>query len=192
MTSAINPNLISVTFPVAGRDNDSQGFRNNFAEIVGNFTTAASEITALQTNGIDVSLTTNDLIHTTLDRGIYLRSAKAYTTQASVSGTVNIDLENGTVHKITLSADGTITFINWPSYGSTQVYSSVIVILSGVSGSPVNVNFASQGPSTPQPVILEDTISSVTVDNTALKVFEAWTVDQGTNTFLRSLGMYTL
>ena len=36
MASSINPNNISVTFPVAGQDNDSQGFRDNFNNIQNN------------------------------------------------------------------------------------------------------------------------------------------------------------
>ena len=30
MTSSINPNNIDGTYPIAGQDNDSQGFRDNF------------------------------------------------------------------------------------------------------------------------------------------------------------------
>jgi hypothetical protein len=52
MTSAINPSTISTTFPIAGQDNDSQGFRSNFAAIVADFTTAANEISALQSSAI--------------------------------------------------------------------------------------------------------------------------------------------
>jgi predicted acyltransferase (DUF342 family) len=48
MSSNINPNNINGNFPVAGQDNDSQGFRDNFTNILNNFSFAASEITALQ------------------------------------------------------------------------------------------------------------------------------------------------
>ena len=33
MASSITPTNISVTFPIAGQDNDSQGFRDNFNNI---------------------------------------------------------------------------------------------------------------------------------------------------------------
>ena len=33
MASNINPNNIDGTYPVAGQDNDSQGFRTNFTNI---------------------------------------------------------------------------------------------------------------------------------------------------------------
>jgi hypothetical protein len=48
MSSNINPNNINGNFPVAGQDNDSQGFRDNFTNILNNFSFAATEITDLQ------------------------------------------------------------------------------------------------------------------------------------------------
>jgi hypothetical protein len=48
MTSLINPLNIDSTFPVAGQDNDTQGFRDNFTNIQNNFSVAANEITTLQ------------------------------------------------------------------------------------------------------------------------------------------------
>lgn len=48
MASNINPNNINGNYPVAGQDNDSQGFRDNFTNISNNFSFAATEISALQ------------------------------------------------------------------------------------------------------------------------------------------------
>jgi hypothetical protein len=50
MASNINTNNIDVTYPIAGQDNDTQGFRTNFNNIQNNFITAASEISHLQGN----------------------------------------------------------------------------------------------------------------------------------------------
>ena len=47
MASSIDTSTIDATYPVAGIDNDSQGFRDNFNSIKTNLTTAGSEITAL-------------------------------------------------------------------------------------------------------------------------------------------------
>jgi hypothetical protein len=52
MTSAINPNNIDGAYPVAGQDNNSQGFRDNFTNTKTNFAYAADEITDLQNNAI--------------------------------------------------------------------------------------------------------------------------------------------
>jgi hypothetical protein len=48
MTSNINPNNINTAYPVAGQDNNTEGFRRNFTNIKLNFQEAANEITALQ------------------------------------------------------------------------------------------------------------------------------------------------
>ena len=57
MSSNINPNTINITYPIAGQDNDTQGFRDNFSSIKNNFSVAQTEITALQSNSA-ISLTT--------------------------------------------------------------------------------------------------------------------------------------
>ena len=50
MASNIIPSNIDITYPIAGQDNDTQGFRTNFTNIRNNFTQAAKEITDLQGN----------------------------------------------------------------------------------------------------------------------------------------------
>ena len=52
MASNINANNIDGTYPIAGVDNDSQGFRTNFTNIKNNFTYAKNEITDLQAKAI--------------------------------------------------------------------------------------------------------------------------------------------
>ena len=49
MASSITTTNIDATFPVAGQDNSSQGFRDNFTASKNNFTYAKSEIETLQT-----------------------------------------------------------------------------------------------------------------------------------------------
>ena len=52
MASSIVPGNIDGTFPIAGQDNSSQGFRDNFTATKNNFTTTKSEIEALQTSSV--------------------------------------------------------------------------------------------------------------------------------------------
>ena len=47
--STISPNLNS-NYPIAGQDNDTQGFRTAWVNIDANFTAAAADITALEGN----------------------------------------------------------------------------------------------------------------------------------------------
>jgi len=58
MASNINATDIDITYPVAGQDNDTQGFRTNFTVIQENFNIAASEISSLQANSASYATTT--------------------------------------------------------------------------------------------------------------------------------------
>jgi hypothetical protein len=49
MASNINPANLDINFPIAGQDNDTQTFRDNFSATRNNFLTAKTEISALQT-----------------------------------------------------------------------------------------------------------------------------------------------
>ena len=52
MTSLVNPYNINGNYPIAGQDNDSQGFRDNFTNIKNNFIYAKSDIEDLQSKVI--------------------------------------------------------------------------------------------------------------------------------------------
>lgn len=59
MASEINDTSIDETYPVAGIDNDTQGFRDNFNIIKQNFITSKSEITDLQDNTVKITENNN-------------------------------------------------------------------------------------------------------------------------------------
>ena len=52
MASSLSPSSIDATFPVAGQDNDSQGFRDNFNQIKTDLTNAKSELENLQSTAV--------------------------------------------------------------------------------------------------------------------------------------------
>ena len=75
MASNVNPNNIDGTYPIAGQDNDSQGFRTNFTNIKNNFIYSKAEIEDLQAKAVLKS----GLTGTTLDNnmaGSTFRSAE--------------------------------------------------------------------------------------------------------------------
>ena len=59
MASKIVPGNVDGTYPKAGRDNSSQGFRDNFTSIKNNFTEAQGEINDMQTNKANLNATNN-------------------------------------------------------------------------------------------------------------------------------------
>jgi hypothetical protein len=127
MTSGINYSTINAQFPVAGKDNDSQGFRDNFAATKAALSVAYTEISALQGNALlaaDLATSStpvvNDLLQSTISNGIFTKFYGKYyaaTNNSGTSGPLNIDLTNGPVQKVILAANVTLTFTNWPEAG---------------------------------------------------------------------------
>jgi hypothetical protein len=133
MTSAINPNNIDGTYPVAGQDNNSQGFRDNFTNIKTNFQYAEDEITDLQNNVILKSA----LSGTTLDNdmlGSLLYNVElgdlGYTRLAlgTTGGSVTLNYAVGTYQTMTTNASTSLGFSNWPSAGvAGEIYFQITV-----------------------------------------------------------------
>jgi len=122
MASNINPNNIDGTYPVAGVDNDSKGFRSNFTNIKNNFTYAKSEITDLQNKAILKSALTG----TSLDNnfaGALISSAEIKDFRetrydfGSISGAVTLNHGNGHYQTVTISGSISVAFTNWPAAG---------------------------------------------------------------------------
>ena len=122
MTSLINPNNIDGAYPVAGQDNNSQGFRDNFTNIKTNFQFAEDEINDLQNKVVLKSA----LIGQSLDNnmnGALLESARIQNfsatkvTQTATSGTITINYANGHYQTLSTSANVTLAFSNWPATG---------------------------------------------------------------------------
>jgi hypothetical protein len=127
MTSAINPNNIDTAYPVAGQDNNTQGFRDNFTFIKNNFAAAANEITALQnTSAIKGSSSVNDFAGGLIyDAKIQDLSATAVNL-GSVAGTVTVNYAAGHYQQMITSGSITLAFSesSWPAagrYGSVRL-----------------------------------------------------------------------
>jgi hypothetical protein len=114
MTSAIVANTIDANFPVAGVDNDSQGFRDNFNVIKTGLSTAASEITTLQDTTAKIN-GTNNFNGNILDNLVLSRAwGGAY--QTTATSNLAVSLTNGEYQLIEVAgADRLITFEGWPS-----------------------------------------------------------------------------
>jgi hypothetical protein len=121
MSSNINPNNIDGTYPIAGQDNNSQGFRDNFTQTKVNFQYAADEITALQDNAIlKAPLTqggtvTNNMGGTLLYDATMQDFAATRVDLGSVSGTCTINYASGHYQTVTISSGITLAFTNFPA-----------------------------------------------------------------------------
>jgi hypothetical protein len=124
MASNINPNNIDTAYPIAGQDNDSQGFRDNFTNIKTNFEYAESEIDDLQSKVLLKSALTGSTLDNDL-AGAVLENAKLVGTRytkadtANTSGTISIDFSAAQYHKVgVVTGNATLSFSNIPSAGN--------------------------------------------------------------------------
>lgn len=151
MTSNINPNNIDGAYPVAGQDNNSQGFRTNFTNTSTNFQYAADEITDLQNKAVLKAALTG----TTLDnnmQGSLLYNAQLQQMSETVvslgtlSGSVTIDFSAGSYQTVTTNSSISLAFTNWPAAGNAGSVSVVVTITNTAYTltlpSAVNVNNA--------------------------------------------------
>ena len=115
MASNITPGNIDGTYPKAGQDNSSQGFRDNFTEIKTNFTTAATEITALQANKASLNAS-SDFSNNEVTRAKLKNNSETVYAHGSVSdGSVTLNHGNGHYQTLTITADTTFAFSNFPT-----------------------------------------------------------------------------
>jgi hypothetical protein len=123
MTSAINPNDIDGTYPVAGQDNNSQGFRDNFTNTKTNFQYAANEITDLQTNVVLKAALTgtaldNDMGGSPLSNANISDFSAVAAILGTLSGTVAINYVAGHYQTVTTGGSISLSFTNWPAAGN--------------------------------------------------------------------------
>ena len=181
MTSQINPNDINGAYPVAGQDNNSQGFRTNFTNTVTNFQYAADEITDLQSKSVLKAALTG----TTLDNNMngsplynFLAKEVSQTTSliGSTSGSVTLNWANGSYQTLTTSGDIVLGFSNFPASG---VAASIVL--------QINVQNTAHTLQLPTAVTigtanLQGSVPStriITFSTTGIYTFEFSTVDGG-------------
>ena len=122
--STINTNPINVNYPVPGVNNNSQGFRDNFASIVTNLDIAATELTDLQNKvvvkqALTGAVVNNDMANTLISNASTLGfRATTYNLGNALAGTVLVNASLADVHYGTVAANTTINFGSWPPTGT--------------------------------------------------------------------------
>ena len=189
--SSINPNNIDGTYPIAGQDNDSQGFRDNFTNIKNNLTFAKTEIedlagkvllksalsgTTLSNDMNNVQLINPQLLqvtHTTNDIG-----------STGISGAKTVDWEDGHFQYFETSGDVTLTLDGWPTSGFWT--NLILEVTPGTAGDelvlPSEVTVGTGA--------LTDYHSgntTITFSTTDVKQYEFSTYDNGTTVAIRPL-----
>jgi len=135
MTSQINPNNIDGAYPVAGQDNNSQGFRDNFTNTSTNFQYAADEITDLQNKAVLKAALTgttlnNDMGTSVLSNATLQNMAYTSTSLGTLSSTVTLNYSLGPTFSFTTNGPAQLAFTNLPAAGVTAAWSVAITVAS--------------------------------------------------------------
>jgi hypothetical protein len=186
MASNINTTSIDETYPVAGQDNNSQGFRDNFTTIKNNFVTAKTEIETLQTNTAKLNAA-NNFANNTITGAKLINNTTAFYGAGTITTPQNISIDNGNFQSFIVGANLTLTLTDWPTVSNAM--SSVIVELrsDGVARTVVwsteNAGLIYKDSAFPTPFI-------VNVDEDPMYV-EFWTYNQGATVFAKYLGTFS-
>lgn len=170
-------NQINTHFPVAGEDNDSQGFRTNFSNIQNAFATTSDEITNLQINAVSLSAT-NDFGDNVIKRAAFQDCSQVINDLGTIApGAVTLDYTLGSYQYGTAYASGTTyTFnvTNWPPSGKLG---TIRIGVSTTSSGSLKLGFSGGTIS----LLSTSTSLPVTYTQTNPIVWELFTVDGGTN-----------
>lgn len=197
MASLVNPFNINGNYPIAGQDNDSQGFRDNFTNIKNNFIFIKQEVEDMQSKVILKSA----LSGSSLDNNFLGSQVKNIQTKnltetvydwgevgAATATEIQLDLALGNIHK--LNATGAIkinaVIKNWPSalqYSRLMLYINISTVTNTLElPSTLTTDLAGI------PGLREIASSKlITFTDAGDYIFEFSSVDSGTTIFVREL-----
>ena len=186
MASNIVPGNIDGAFPVAGQDNSSQGFRDNFTAIKNNFTQTKTEIEDLQTNKADTDANTsfNDNV---VSRAVLKDCGETVYAFGTTGGSITLNHENGHYQTLTTNAAVTLAFTNFPSGSMGRIilditYASTAHTLTVTSATLAADNVTGFDAGT----------NIVTISTAGRYLYEFVTPDGGTTVLMHQIGkLYT-
>ena len=193
MASLVNPSNINGNFPIAGQDNDSQGFRDNFTNIRNNFAFIKSEVEDLQNKAILKTALTGSALDNNF-QGSQLKNVqfKDYSETVNdwgnTAGEIQLDYALGNVHKVYTVDSVTINAVIKNPPGTLQFSRLLLYItISNTSHTLTIPNTIATELSGIAGLRKIGGVNVINFTETGSYVFEFATVDQGVNFFVRDL-----
>lgn len=205
MTSAINYNGVDSNFPLAGQDNDSQGFRDNFTYIRDGLAVANSEISELQKKvllkfplGVEPALGDeipegNDLGFSRLSNVITTNVYNLAYTPAGAevsSPTVNISADGRAYYRFVVgNGMNTIGFSHWPVDLDQQPVYTKLRVEFVCDGNARTVAFAVPGVKYISG-LADASITTTGVDGESI-IIDVWSYNAGETIYFAKIGDFT-
>ena len=183
-TITLYSNKIDINYPVVGKDNDTQGFRDNFSAIQAAFSVASVEVSNLQDNGVKLT-ETNDFNYNTIKNAVLQNTSElvksfSVSTVSTSNRYVSIDYTEGSYHKCDIvtnpSGTGTVSFsiVNWPASGN---YARLYLELQPDTISTTTISILGNTK------LIGVTGTNVSFTTTSTIIYELWTIDNGNKIF---------
>lgn len=185
MASTIDDTSIDATFPVAGQDNNSQGFRDNFNTIKSNFVAAKSEITTLQTTRARLD-SNNDFAGNEINGALFKGNFTKHHPMGSQTTDENISVANGNFQTITVGSNITLTLTDFSN--QNEAFESVVVSILK-SGGDRTITFAVNGGTLKKDANMPDPFIADSTTNP--RVVEFFSYDKGVTVFARYVGQFS-
>ena len=181
MASSITTTSISTTFPVAGQDNDSQGFRDNFTNIKTALDTAATEISDLESKVVLKSALSGESLNNdgggaVLEDFELKDMSLTRVAKGTVTGAQTFDFSAGHYQTLTTSGSVTFAFSNFPASGKTGKI-EIQITIANVAHTMTLPSAVSIGANELQGT---NGANVITFDRTGTYIFEFITDDGGT------------
>lgn len=187
---------IDEQFPVAGVDNESQGFRDNFSAIKDTLVQVKDDIENLQESRLDISSPDTNLSRNTISNVNLKGSSFEFNAGGNVTASQNVSYNSGSYHVYTLAkltpSSGSpidLTLSDFPVKDGGTL--AVIRVHLYGNGSEQFFSFSSENPSG---LFYKDPSWPTTLSVTSAtlpKIFEFWSWDGGDTVYARYLGAFT-
>lgn len=184
MTSQIVTSTLDEDFPVAGQDNDSQGFRDNFSVVKTGLETAASEISVLQETTAKLgSEETNNFVFGKI-QNVQLENAYRITAVGSViTNDINVNL--GDYFKVSKINNQPIV-VNWPDNDNNNYIkvrleitatdsTRIVAFNNGISGGDIKTNFVNS----------VDPVAGIELLQDQVGIFDCWIAGNSQTMFVQ-------
>jgi hypothetical protein len=202
MASNIISETIDGTYPVAGVDNDTQGFRDNFSIIKNNFAAAKSEIETLQEGTAKLN-ELNNFRGTNVNEANFQATTEQYFPiggLAPLQTGVDVDFRNGHYQTLTIdAANVTLNLVGWQDAvldaDATRVQKFTVELRgAGTTPSePRTITWVTRGGSSGTAIKTSSNFPTpFTVDNSVEDpvIVEFWSYNGGTTVYANYLGRF--
>lgn len=188
MTSTVTnySNNIDTAYPVAGVDNDTQGFRDNFTNIKNSLRVASAEITDLQLTTVKLNTGTNDFNYYSIFRASLIGSGESSPAIITINTNTTVSFYQGSYQPVSVGGNVTLSVTDWPPVNTKGAVQFEIYNYNTVSRTLTFSAGAGNTLKVDNGITAAVSLSSTHYTNPL--VYEMWTRDGGETVFLRKIG----